>query len=125
LRDQLKTALSGGTQEAGALSQPTPAELAERIQTLKSSHSIEATPERPRTRNASAAEAITARIRRRTARQPTAETIPEAESAAPTIEPATHPATVFAMPEPVKTVSGYRQAVTKRRQTNEAQLRLF
>ena len=44
---------------------PTAAELAERIQALKSSHSIDATPERPRTRNASAAEAITARIRRR------------------------------------------------------------
>ncbi len=89
LRDQLKTALSGGTPEASGQSQPTAAELAERIQALKSSHTIEATPERPRTRNASAAEAITARIRRRTARQPTAEPIPEAEDAAPTIEPAT------------------------------------
>ena len=60
----------------------------ERIQALKSSHNIEATPERPRSRNASAAEAITARIRRRTARQPTAEPIPEAEGDAPANEPA-------------------------------------
>ncbi len=89
LRDQLKTALSGGTPEVGGQSQPTAAESAERIQALKSSHTIEGTPERPRTRNASAAEAITARIRRRTARQPTAEPIPDAESAAPTIQPAT------------------------------------
>jgi hypothetical protein len=43
--------------------------------------------ERPRTRNASAAEAITARIRWRSATRPTAEPIPEAENAAPTIEP--------------------------------------
>jgi len=89
LRDQLKTALSGGTPEAGGQSQPAAAALAERIQALKSSHTIEATPERHRTRNVSAAEAITARIRRRTATQPTAEPIPEAESAAPTIQPAT------------------------------------
>jgi len=88
LRDQLKTALSGGTPEASGQSQPTAAELAECIQTLKASHTIEATPERPRSRNASAAEAITARIRRRTARQPIAEPIPEAENAAPTTEPA-------------------------------------
>ena len=89
LRDQLKTALSGGTQEASGQPQPTAAELAERIQALKSSHSIEATPERPRSRNASAAEAITARIRRRTARQATAEPIPEAEGDAPANEPST------------------------------------
>jgi hypothetical protein len=89
LRDQLKTALSGGTPKASGQSQPTAAELAKRIQTLKSSHTIEATPERPRSRNASAAEAITARIRRRTAPRPTAEPIPEAESAALTIEPTT------------------------------------
>jgi hypothetical protein len=86
LRDQLKAALSGGTPEASGQSQPTAAALAERIQALKSSHTIDATPERSRTRNASAAEAITARIRRRTARQPTVEPIPEAEIAAPTIE---------------------------------------
>jgi len=89
LRDQLKTALSGGTTDAGGQPLPPTATLAERIHALKSSHTIEGTPERPRTRNASAAEAITARIRRRTARQPTAEPIPEAESAAPTIQPAT------------------------------------
>ena len=88
LRDQLKTALSGGTPEAGGPSQPTAADLAERIQVLKSSHATLATPERPRTRNASAAEAITARIRRRTARMPTAEPIPEAENETPPVEPA-------------------------------------
>jgi hypothetical protein len=65
-----------------------PAGLAQRIQALKSSHNIEATPERPRSRNTSAAEAITARIRRRTTRQPTAEPIPESDSAAPANEPA-------------------------------------
>jgi hypothetical protein len=93
LRDQLKAALSGGTTDAGGQSLPPAAELAERIQALKASHGTLATPERPRIRNASAAEAITARIRRRTARQPTVEPIPEGESAAPPAEPvaiATH-----------------------------------
>jgi len=89
LRDQLKAALSSGTTDAAGQSLPPTAALAERIQALKSSHTIEGTPERPRTRNASAAEAITARIRRRTARQPTIEPIPEAEIAAPTTEMAT------------------------------------
>ena len=89
LRDQLKAALSGGTPETSGQSQPTATELAERIQTLKASHAIEATPERARTRDAPAAEAITARIRKRSAMQPTAEPIPEAENAAPTIQPAT------------------------------------
>ena len=88
LRDQLKAALSGGTPEAGGQSQPTTAALAERIQALKSTHTIEATPERPRSRNASAAEAITARIRRRTATRPTAEPIPEATSDAAASKPA-------------------------------------
>ena len=106
LRDQLKTALSAHTPEANGQPQPTAAELAERIQALKSSHTIDATPERPRSRNASAAEAITARIRRRTARQATAEPIPEAESDAPASElaiaatpPETPPPAVAAIPE--------------------------
>jgi N12 class adenine-specific DNA methylase len=89
LRDQLKTALSGGTPEASGQAQPTAADLAQRIQELKSSHTIEATPERPRSRNASAAEAITARIRRRTAKQPSAEPIPEDETTSgPVVESA-------------------------------------
>jgi hypothetical protein len=88
LRDQLKTALSGGTPEAGEPSQATATDLAERIQVLKSSHATLATPERPRTRNASAAEAITARIRRWTARQPAAEPMSEVENETSPIETA-------------------------------------
>jgi hypothetical protein len=86
LRDQLKAVLAGGTTDAGGQPLPTAAILADRIQALKSSHTIEGTPERPRTRNASAAEAITARIRKRIARQPAAEPttpIPEEAPASP------------------------------------------
>jgi hypothetical protein len=102
LRDQLKDALSGGTTDAGGQTLPPAAELAERIQALKSSHTIEGTPERPRTRNATAAEAITARIRKRAALRATSEPIPEAEDTPPPIEPAASvpqeapPAPVFA-----------------------------
>jgi N12 class adenine-specific DNA methylase len=87
LRDQLKAALSGGTTDATGLPLPPAAALADRIQALKASRGTLAMPERPRSRNASAAEAITARIRRRTAKQPTAEPIPEPESTAVPVEP--------------------------------------
>ena len=82
LRDRLKIALSGATPEAGGEGEAT-ADVAERIKALKSSHTIEGTPERPRSRNASAAEAITARIRKRTGSRLVAEPVPEAEDAEP------------------------------------------
>ena len=67
LRDQLKIGLSGNaTPEAGAESQPQASELAEKIKALKAAHTIEATPERTSTRQISAEEPVTARIRRRT-----------------------------------------------------------
>jgi len=89
LRDRLKAVLAGVTSESGSDTLPTAAELAERIQALKSSHTIEAAPERPRSRNASAAEAITARIRKRTAIQPVVEPMVEEESVTQPVEPVT------------------------------------
>jgi hypothetical protein len=75
---------------------------------------------------------VTARIRERMAVEPLSE--PEAaepkpdivETPAP-IKPAEPVAQVIAMPEPVKPqlVNGHRQQVSRRRQADEKQLRLF
>jgi N12 class adenine-specific DNA methylase/SAM-dependent methyltransferase len=65
LRDQLKAGLSGAASEPGSEPQPTVAELAEQIKALRAANTIEATPERPGKRSASAEEPVTARIRRR------------------------------------------------------------
>ncbi len=66
LRDQLKAALAQATPEPGVETLP-PAELAERIKSLKSAHSIEPAPERTAARRSGAAEEpVTARIRRQT-----------------------------------------------------------
>jgi N12 class adenine-specific DNA methylase len=66
LRDQIRTALSDASPEPGGQPLPPAAELSERIQALKSCHSIEPAPERQMKRNPQAAEApVTTRIRER------------------------------------------------------------
>ena len=74
LRDQLKAGLAGKTPEPGSDSQPSTAELAEKIKALKAAHSIEATPQRIRQKQISAEEPVTARIRRRTEPVPVSDT---------------------------------------------------
>jgi hypothetical protein len=65
LRDQLKASLSNAAPEPGVES-PTPvAGLAEQIKALKSTHTIEAAPQRTGSRRTAAEEPVTARIRRR------------------------------------------------------------
>jgi hypothetical protein len=66
LRDRLKAGLSGGaaTEKEGE-PQPSVSELAEQIKSLKSAHTIEATPERAGKRRSSAEEPVTSRIRKR------------------------------------------------------------
>ncbi len=44
LRDQLKVSLSGSPSEPGAKTEPTSAELADKIKVLKAAHTIEAAP---------------------------------------------------------------------------------
>lgn len=66
LRDQLKAGLAATAQVKGDEDKPSPAELAERIKSLKAAHTIEATPQRSQQKASSAEEPITARIRRRT-----------------------------------------------------------
>jgi hypothetical protein len=66
LRDQLKTGLSGATHEPDKKDGPSIPELADRINALKAANNIEAAPQRVRQKHSSAAEPITARIRRRT-----------------------------------------------------------
>jgi hypothetical protein len=64
LRDQLRDCLSGTAPEPGTGPRLSVAEFAERIKALKAAHTVEATPERVGKRILTAAEPITARIRR-------------------------------------------------------------
>jgi hypothetical protein len=65
LRDWLKSGLSGTPPEPGTDPQPSVAELAERIKSLKAAHSFEVAPQRTGHRRVAAEEPVTARIRRR------------------------------------------------------------
>jgi len=73
LRDQLKAALSRGTDESGPEPVLDASKIAAQIKALKSAHTIEATPERVSKRRASAEEPVTARIRRRAVDGPAVE----------------------------------------------------
>ena len=90
LRDRLKASLSGTAPEPGAEPLPPAHEIAERITSLKSAHSIEPAPQRlaaPRT--AEAEEPVTARIRRRIEPPAAPEPVAEPEqSALPEFTPA-------------------------------------
>jgi len=66
LRDQLKAALSGRSEDQAKADIPTAADLADRIKALKARLSIEAAPQRDRQKSSSTEEPITARIRRLT-----------------------------------------------------------
>jgi hypothetical protein len=65
LRDQLKAGLSTTAHDASKENRPTVSELADRVKTLKAAHTIDTTPQRVQSKQASAEEPITARIRRR------------------------------------------------------------
>jgi hypothetical protein len=73
LRDQLKSELSGTPSEVGAQPLSPVPEVAEKIRLLKAVHTVEGSPERVAQRRASAEEPVTARIRRRSLRSPTAD----------------------------------------------------
>ncbi|MEW4571318.1 DEAD/DEAH box helicase family protein [Tautonia sp. JC769] len=98
LRDQLRVALSATPDKPASPESPTARELAERINELKSAHTIEASPERTTGRSLSRAEEpVTRRIRRRIkAEQP----LPEAAEAAAlpeAVEPPAEAVPVFAV----------------------------
>ena len=85
LRDHLKASLSGATPDPAAEPGPSVAELAAQIKALKAAQAIEVVPERTGQRRLSAAEPVTARIRRRTEAVPAAEPALEpGPTAAPT-----------------------------------------
>jgi hypothetical protein len=65
LRDQLKAGLSATGQESGKGDGPSVSELADSIKALKAANTIEATPQRVQSKQATAEEPITARIRKR------------------------------------------------------------
>ncbi len=82
LRDQLKADLAGKTPEPGSDSQPSTAELAEKIKALKAAHSIESAPQRIRQKQISAEEPVTARIRRRTEAVPVSDAAIQSDASA-------------------------------------------
>jgi hypothetical protein len=144
LRDQLKAGLSQATAEtpttsAGQPKTPAVSELAERIKSLKSAHTIDAAPERTAPRRIAAEEPVTARIRRRSESMPAVEPPAEPEPAATPVEvtpakaaPAVHdeptPAVIHPIWEqtpPARPATGYREHVARGRQHNVRQLSLF
>jgi hypothetical protein len=70
LRDQLKAGLSASAHASGSEPAPSIPEQAEKIKLLKAANSVEVTPQRARQKHSTAAEPITARIRRRAATNP-------------------------------------------------------
>jgi hypothetical protein len=65
LRDQLKAGLSATAHDASNENGPTVSELADRVKALKAANTIEATPQRVQSKQATAEEPIIARIRKR------------------------------------------------------------
>ncbi|WP_201750319.1 DEAD/DEAH box helicase family protein [Tautonia marina] len=144
LRDQLKSALSATTPEAGGPELPPASELAERINALKAANRVEGTAERSSAhRTSRAEEPVTRRIRRRigTVAAPAAE--PAAEPAenieqqsigAPAVPPTEiTPMVVQELPLPqtsmvrkptVPASTSFRQRVTRSQGAGQ-QLRLF
>jgi N12 class adenine-specific DNA methylase len=134
LRDRLKAGLSQATPEPGSM--PV-AELAGRIKSLKSAHTIDAAPERTATRRIAAEEPVTARIRRRTVAEPATGPMAEPEPAA---SPAAKPdalttgeppaATIHPFPEAKPSASpsprpGHRPHASRARRQADFQLSMF
>jgi N12 class adenine-specific DNA methylase len=65
LRDQLKAGLSATAHDASNENGPTVSELADRVKALKAANTIETTPQRVQSKQATAEEPITARLRKR------------------------------------------------------------
>jgi len=65
LRDQLKAGLSATAHDASNENGPTVSELADSVKALKAANTIETTPQRVQSKQATAEEPITARIRKR------------------------------------------------------------
>ena len=128
LRDRLKLGLSEKPPEGGE----SVSELAEKIRVLREANTVEAAPVRVGTRKVARAETpVTARIRARRAEEtgeavaveevkPVEVKVAEVKPAAPVEEPK-----VIALPDPVKPVEGHRGEVSRRRQGDGRQLRLF
>ncbi len=66
LRDRLKAALSGKSEDQGNSKGPSASEIAERIKALKASHTVDATAARSNQRSVSVEVPVTAKIRQRT-----------------------------------------------------------
>ena len=140
LRDQLKAGLSQARPEPGT--EPV-AQLAGRIKSLKSAHTIDAAPERTATRRIAAEEPVTARIRRRAESLPAVELPADPEPAATPVEmppdataahrkeaPATNaaqalPAVIHTFPKAEPAVPAYRQYAARSWRKDAHQLSLF
>jgi N12 class adenine-specific DNA methylase/predicted RNA methylase len=133
LRDRLKAGLSQTTPEPG---EPTVAELAESIKSLKAAHTIDATPERTASRRIAAEVPVTARLRRRSEAAQAIEppVIPAVETepvAAATPEPAAElaeSANTHSFPEilpATRPEPDYRRQLAQGRRQDGRQMSLF
>jgi N12 class adenine-specific DNA methylase len=133
LRDRLKAGLAEpAPAKAGATPEPgsTPvAELAERIKSLKSAHTIDAAPERTAPRRLAAEEPVTAIIRRRIAQEPATPAEPEPPAspvppaAASPVAPAEEPPAVIPLfPE---SQPAHREHAARPLRRNHRQMSLF
>jgi hypothetical protein len=138
LRDQLKAGLAQTMPEPGSTSV---AELAERIKSLKSAHTIDAVPERPAPRRIAAEEPVTAHIRRRTEAAPITQppadpdsspAMPPAEAADAARPEEPRPTVIDPFPQaepsaldPARREPAYRQQAARARRQKDGQLCLF
>jgi N12 class adenine-specific DNA methylase len=135
LRDKLKAGLSQTTPEPGTEAIPV-TELAERIKSLKSAHTIDAAPDRVAPRRIAAEEPVTARIRRRSVAEAAIELPVEPAVSSAVVIPveAVTPArdeppaaTIHPFPKaepvaPVRPQPAYRQQVARRQDSRQLSL---
>ena len=92
-------------------------ELAERIKSLKTANSIEATPQRVRQKQSSAEEPVTARIRRRTATVHVADPAIQPDAVAPAANTSLRPESD--QNSPVEPQITFRERITMERQRED------
>jgi N12 class adenine-specific DNA methylase len=121
LRDQLKTALSGGNSGSDEDEGPSAFGLADKIKALKAANTIEATPQRVRQKHSTAEEPVTARIRRRTEATPlSAQAFTSADTPSP--EEASPPSESMPQDSPVESEQTFQERISVDRQPKDDDL---
>jgi N12 class adenine-specific DNA methylase len=119
LRDQLKAGLSATAHDASNEHGPTVSDLADGVKALKAANTIEATPQRVQSRQASAEEPVTARIRRRHEASPVADSAIQRDATAPGAGAAETPEARENSPDKLPMSFRERIAMERRRKDQE------